>query len=109
MQSMCYGSLLGSTLGTSVRTILSSDPSATISYDITSDNAFRFIATLTANLILAVIAIIIFARKRDVQPIMSIEDFWGSLLIGFLVGYNGEAFLDQILETPPSTSPSGTT
>lgn len=101
MQSMCWGAVLGSVLGTAARGILDSDSNGDIELSINSSAAIRFIATLVVNVILGVIAIVVFARKRDVQPMLSIEDFWGSLLIGFLVGYNGESFFSQLL--PSST------
>jgi len=41
-------------------------------------------------------AIIFMARKSDAQSFVSIEDFWGGLLIGFLVGYTGTSFFESI-------------
>jgi hypothetical protein len=35
-------------------------------------------------------------RKKDVQPFLTIEDFWGGILLGFLVGTNGQMFLGLI-------------
>ena len=31
--------------------------------------------------------------KKDVQPFVTIEDFWGGILLGFLVGTSGQVFL----------------
>jgi hypothetical protein len=48
------------------------------------------IATAFAVAILATLAVVIaFARKTTAQPIVSVEDFWGGVLIGFSVGFFG--------------------
>jgi hypothetical protein len=39
------------------------------------------------------IVVVAFARKKDAQPILSVEDFWGGVFVGFLVGYTGKSFL----------------
>jgi hypothetical protein len=51
--------------------------------------------------------VVAFARKRDTQPILSIEDFWGGLFIGAMTGYTGKSALNQIL--PKTTGGSGST
>ena len=48
------------------------------------------------------------ARKSSTQQIVSVEDFWGGLLIGFLVGYLGEAYFRGIIGTT-GTNPPGRT
>lgn len=97
IESMCVGSVIGSLMGTTARALLDDaihiDPSASIDFSM----CFKILAIAVACMILAIVAVIIFARKKDVQPIISIEDFWGSVLIGFLVGYNGQLFFDQIM------------
>lgn len=55
-----------------------------------------FVTFLTA-VIFAVIIVVAFARKSNVQQIVSVEDFWGGIFIGFLVGYSGETFISQVL------------
>ena len=52
--------------------------------------------SLLANLIIAFVIAIILMRKKDVQPFLTIEDFWGGILIGFLVGYTGEDIIRQL-------------
>ena len=69
---------------------------------------FQFASTITyililiANIILGIIAVIVFSRKKDIQPILAIEDFWGGILLGFIVGYTGKSFIEQIF---PSNLP----
>ena len=60
--------------------------------------AMSSIALLTA-VIIASIVVVAFARKKDAQPILSIEDFYGGLFIGFLSAYGGSALLQQVIGT----------
>jgi hypothetical protein len=39
--------------------------------------------------ILSAMAVVFLARKSETQSMVSVEDFWGGLVIGFLVGYGG--------------------
>jgi uncharacterized membrane protein YfcA len=41
--------------------------------------------------ILSAAAVIFTARKSDTQTFISVEDFWGGALIGFVIGYSGTA------------------
>jgi hypothetical protein len=36
-------------------------------------------------------------RTGEVQPILTIEDFWGGMLAGFLVGYLGHEFFGKVV------------
>ena len=40
--------------------------------------------------------VIILMRKKDVQPFLTTEDFWGAILIGFLAGYTGQELFQQL-------------
>lgn len=59
-------------------------------------SAAKFFVSLLSSVLLSAIAIVAFARKRDAQPFVSVEDIYGGLFIGFLVGLNGEAWLKAI-------------
>ena len=52
---------------------------------------------LIANIILGIIVVLIFRRKRDIQSILTIEDFWGGILLGFIIGYGGKSFIEEVL------------
>jgi hypothetical protein len=54
------------------------------------------IPQLFANLILGFVIGITLMRKKDVQPFLTVEDFWGRILLGFLVGYTGQQLFEQI-------------
>ncbi|MFC8383557.1 hypothetical protein [Nocardia sp. NPDC057272] len=55
-------------------------------------------------LVLAVIlsgaGIVFAARKSNAQAFISVEDFWGGLLVGFLIGYSGTAAFSNITGVP---------
>lgn len=46
--------------------------------------------------ILSVAAVIFAARKSDVQSFVSVEDFWGGALVGFLIGYSGATVFEGL-------------
>jgi hypothetical protein len=48
--------------------------------------------------ILSIITVVAFARKSDAQPLVAVEDFLGGLLLGFVVGYTGNALFQQTMQ-----------
>lgn len=64
------------------------------------------------SLIVSIFAVIAFARKEGVQPIIAIQDIWGGLFMGFLIGYTGpEVFgnlfggINRIIPIQPTFTP----
>ncbi len=47
--------------------------------------------------LISLIVIVAFARKSSIQQVVSVEDFWGGVFTGFLVGYTGEEFIKSVL------------
>lgn len=84
--SMLLGSITGSILGTSANSIRISD---------IFNNPTPFLASLFVNIILGFVIGVVLMRKKDVQPFLTVEDFWGGLLLGFGVGYLGKDFFDK--------------
>lgn len=84
--SSLIGAAIGSILGSIVnpRNVQSAD----------------LIQNLFISLIFAIIIVVAFARKSNVQQIVSVEDIWGGIFIGFLVGYSGETFVNSVLGLP---------
>ena len=54
-----------------------------------------FLLTLAVTVILSAMAVVFLARKSETQSLLSIEDFWGGLVIGFLVGYTGTSAFES--------------
>jgi hypothetical protein len=58
-------------------------------------------------LIFSFIAGVVLMRRKDVQSFITIEDFWGGILIGFVIGYGGIQALQSIFHLP-LTNQTGT-
>lgn len=59
-------------------------------------NPLQIIITVVISVILSAMAVVFLARKSDTQSLVSVEDFWGGLVIGFLVGYTGTSVFDSL-------------
>jgi hypothetical protein len=58
------------------------------------------LGALILALILSAAGIVFAARKSNAQAFISVEDFWGGLLVGFLIGYSGTAAFTNITGVP---------
>jgi hypothetical protein len=47
-------------------------------------------------MVLSGMAVVFLARKSDAQSFVSVEDFWGGMLMGFLIGYTGTSFFSTL-------------
>jgi hypothetical protein len=99
--AMIWGSVIGSVIGFAVRTYYQATATSDAGTPATA-NAFSVLSWslwfgLLVQVLVGGIVVVAFARKKDAQPILSIEDFWGGMLIGFLAGYGGKAFLQQVI------------
>lgn len=57
---------------------------------------FTNIVEIAASGIISMFGIIALARRTGTQPFITIQDFWGGLLIGFIMGYYGKNVFDTI-------------
>jgi hypothetical protein len=66
--------------------------------------------TIALAVILSAVSIIFVTRKSEAQSFISVEDFWGGLLIGFFVGYTGTEFFSDLIRVKgtPSVTSGGT-
>jgi hypothetical protein len=55
--------------------------------------------SLTLSAILSVAAVIFASRKSETQAFLSVEDFWGGALIGFLIGFSGTSAFGTFTKT----------
>ncbi|XYI01369.1 hypothetical protein ACMHYB_17100 [Sorangium sp. So ce1128] len=58
------------------------------------------VLSLAVSLVLVAMAAVLLARKRDVQPILAIEDFWGGVAVGFLIAYSGPSLFAGLFGLP---------
>ena len=94
MRSLIVGAALGAGVGSFNRSVLASGSILGGQEDV-----WRAVLLGVSNILLGVVAVVIFARKTDTQPLFTIQDFWGGVLAGFLVGYMGTTFFDSLLPT----------
>jgi hypothetical protein len=90
LASMILGSLFGGLAGW----FTSAGTAAT--YD------FKTTVSLVVSLTLGFMAVVLFSRKKDVQPIIAVEDFWGGVALGFLVAYAGPKVLNGVIPLKPT-------
>lgn len=102
--SMIFGGAVGGAIG-SVSRVLQVNPANEIQQFKGIDYYTSGVSVLLA-VILSCIAIIFMARKSDAQSFISVEDFWGGLLIGFLVGYTGTSFFQELTGFSPDMQPN---
>lgn len=98
IKAQIYGSIIGSIIGT----ILHSNHVWEGTVNHLFDNKFPYVQLIVpvrfmASALLAAVLVIAFARKKDTQPFITIEDFWGGFFIGFLAGFVGKSLLNQYL------------
>jgi hypothetical protein len=44
-----------------------------------------------AGILIRWVVVAAFARKKDAQPFLSVEDYYGGFFVGILAGYNGDS------------------
>ena len=54
-------------------------------------------ALLLVHVLLTLGVLLLFARKKDVQPLLSVEDTYGAALIGFMIGFTGGDAVSSML------------
>jgi hypothetical protein len=86
LRSIIIGGAIGGAVGSAARLLRFPDK--------LNDSTSLF--TFGLAIILSAIAIIFIARKSDAQAFITVEDFWGGLLIGFFVGYTGTDYFEAL-------------
>jgi hypothetical protein len=104
LKALIVGSVFGSIIGYLLRDIFDKQGLEKLLAPSLSFSAAAWVPWLVGlfgNILLGMVLVIAFARKKDTQPILSVEDIWGGLFVGFLAGYTGKSILSQVL---PSTA-----
>jgi hypothetical protein len=80
---MLAGTLLGSLLGTMIK-------------NFSSHSLEYLLRILLINLAIGFVLSLILMRRKDVQPFITVEDFWGGVLLGSIVGFGAQELLEQV-------------
>jgi hypothetical protein len=98
------GAILGAASGHILKDIFEKQIFTAVMANPTAIGILAWLIPLLGSVLLGVVVVIAFSRKKDAQPILAIEDFWGGLFIGVMAGYGGKAALSQFVTTETGTS-----
>lgn len=93
--SILAGSVIGSFIGFMLKDIFDEKSIIKCIQDPSAITLLEMFFKLLGNSLIGIVAVIAFARKKDAQPFLTIEDFWGGLFVGVVSGYVGKSFLDD--------------
>ncbi|WP_353073977.1 hypothetical protein [Tunturiibacter gelidiferens] len=96
LKAILFGALIGSFFGFLLKDLTGERTLITlVNTTRTPGSIASYLLSLATAMMIAGITVVAFARKKDAQPILSVEDFWGGVFVGFLAGYTGKSFLDK--------------
>src|ERR1043166_3717905 len=90
------GAIIGGLAGYLARSLQDSSKQTTTGITFNSVLSHFSLVGLILTPLLSAMAVVFLARKSDTQSMVSIEDFWGGLVIGFLVGYSGTSAFERL-------------
>jgi hypothetical protein len=93
--SVILGGVVGGIIGSVARSLQGSGGAVAFS----GPHANSTIGAIVLAAILSGAAVVFSARKSDTQSFVTVEDFWGGILVGFLIGYSGTAAFAKIAGT----------
>ncbi|MFL6635845.1 MAG: hypothetical protein ACJ8HJ_26395 [Massilia sp.] len=88
ISAMVYGAVLGAVIGTLLRYF--DDSKQQLSQT-------SLLVSMFASILIGIVLVVAFARKKDAQPFISVEDFYGGAFIGVLAGYGGYSLFHQAM------------
>lgn len=93
--SVILGGVVGGIIGSIARSLQGAGGAVAFS----GPRANSTIGAVLLAAILSGAAVVFSARKSDTQSFVTVEDFWGGVLVGFLIGYSGTAAFAKIAGT----------
>jgi hypothetical protein len=104
LKALIWGSVIGSVMGYLMHDIFDQKALLSLLQNPNKPSAVAWLISLFGNVLLGVLIVIAFARKKDAQPLLSVEDFWGGIFVGFLAGYSGKNMLSQVIPAAKASS-----
>ena len=103
LRAILFGSLIGAFFGFLLKDLTGDHIIESLpGYQHPMQALVSYLLSLITAMMIAGIAVVAFARKKDAQPILSIEDFWGGVFVGFMAGYTGKSFLEKVAGVSPA-------
>jgi hypothetical protein len=107
ISSVMVGAMVGGLVGHLIRVLPVLNTNASSLGDVVAKLGASIIP-LFVTVMLSAMAVVFVTRRAEVQTFITVEDFWGGSVIGFLVGYVGTDFfnnLAKISPQPPGATP----
>lgn len=100
LRSISLGAVFGAVLGSAAKILKDSGP------DLLQQKPLGVVTSTTLAIILSTIAVVYSSRRsNESQPVLTVEDVWGGMILGFLIGYLGNEFFQTIV--PIQATPGG--
>jgi len=100
LRSISLGAVLGAILGSTAKVLKDNGP------DILQQKPGGVVTATILAIILSTIAVVYSSRRsNESQPVLTVEDVWGGMILGFLIGYLGNEFFQTIV--PIQSAPGG--
>jgi hypothetical protein len=100
-KSVLYGAIVGAAFGSLLHILLDKEKVVKVWNGGVTELLFMMAVFLITNMLMAVLIVVAFARKKEAQPLITVEDFWGGCFLGAITAYGGRAILDQVAADLP--------
>ena len=103
LRSISLGAVCGAILGSTAKILKDSGP------DLMQQKPLSVVTSTALAIILSTIAVVYSSRRsNESQPVLTVEDVWGGMILGFLIGYLGNEFFQTVVPVSGNMGPSAT-
>ena len=89
LKALIWGAVIGSVMGALAPRHMGKRGLSLLIQQPSPSALIAWLIALLGSILLGILLVIAFARKKDTQPLISVEDFWGGDLHRFLSGISG--------------------
>jgi hypothetical protein len=109
LRAVMWGAGLGAFLGFLLHDLLNKKQTEAILLNVHGFWSFfgaigLIVLPASASILSAALTIVAFARKRDAQPFITVEDFLGGMFVGTVIGYGGQNLLQTLIGAPGASN-----